>query len=59
MDLVAEYAGQQLNEFDGTKLKSITKEGLDLVEEHSAQQLKELDGKQLKSWGGAERRRSG
>merc|ERR1712136_6437 len=42
VDPVAEYAVQQLKEFDGKKLKSTTKEGLDIGDEDEKKKLEEL-----------------
>jgi len=41
VDPVDEYAVQQLKEFDGKKLKSVTKEGLDLEDEDEKKKLEE------------------
>merc|ERR1711861_83541 len=41
VDPVDEYAVQQLKEFDGKKLKSVTKEGLDLEDEEEKKTLEE------------------
>merc|ERR1712084_132007 len=41
-DPVDEYAVQQLKEFEGKKLKSITKEGLDIDDEDDKKKLEEL-----------------
>ena len=41
-DAVDEYAVQQLKEFDGTKLKPTTKEGLDLGDRDEKKTLEEL-----------------
>merc|ERR1711990_1235374 len=41
VDPVDEYAGQQLKEFDGKKLKSTTKEGLDIEDEDEKKKLEE------------------
>merc|ERR1711967_27356 len=41
-DPVDEYAVQQLKEFDGKKLKSVTKEGLDLDDEDEKKKMEEL-----------------
>merc|ERR1712054_223446 len=42
VDPVDEYAVQQLKEFDGKKLKSVTKEGLDIDDEDDKKKLEEL-----------------
>merc|ERR1712072_1530788 len=42
VDPVDEYAVQQLKEFDGKKLKSVTKEGLDIADEDEKEKLEEL-----------------
>merc|ERR1712007_217683 len=42
VDPIDEYAVQQLKEFDGKKLKSITKEGLDVDDEDEKKKLEEL-----------------
>merc|ERR1711937_631075 len=42
VDPVDEYSVQQLKEFDGKKLKSVTKEGLDIADEDEKKQLEEL-----------------
>merc|ERR1712185_534660 len=42
VDPVDEYAVQQLKEFDGKKLKSVTKEGLDIDDEDEKKKLEEL-----------------
>merc|ERR1712196_571992 len=42
VDPVDEYAVQQLKEFDGKKLKSVTKEGLDLDDEDEKKKTEEL-----------------
>merc|ERR1711871_430002 len=42
VDPVDEYAVQQLKEFDGKKLKSITKEGLDIDDEDEKKKMEEL-----------------
>merc|ERR1712110_645496 len=42
VDPVDEYAVQQLKEFDGKKLKSITKEGLDIDDEDEKKKIEEL-----------------
>merc|ERR1712160_56066 len=42
VDPVDEYAVQQLKEFDGKKLKSVTKEGLDIEDEDEKKKLEEL-----------------
>merc|ERR1711865_386715 len=42
VDPVDEYAVQQLKEFDGKKLKSVTKEGLDLDDEDEKKKMEEL-----------------
>merc|ERR1739848_837559 len=42
IDPIDEYAVQQLKEFDGKKLKSVTKEGLDLDDEDEKKKLEEL-----------------
>merc|ERR1712139_566544 len=39
---VDEYSVQQLKEFDGKKLKSVTKEGLDIADEDEKKKLEEL-----------------
>merc|ERR1711953_549184 len=41
-DPIDEYAVQQLKEFDGKKLKSITKEGLDIDDEDEKKKIEEL-----------------
>merc|ERR1719338_53881 len=41
-DPIDEYAVQQLKEFDGKKLKSITKEGLDIDDEDEKKKMEEL-----------------
>merc|ERR1712100_893056 len=42
VDPVDEYSVQQLKEFDGKKLKSVTKEGLDIEDEDVKKKLEEL-----------------
>merc|ERR1711957_1080593 len=42
VDPIDEYSVQQLKEFDGKKLKSITKEGLDIESEDEKKQLEEM-----------------
>merc|ERR1719359_283895 len=42
VDPVDEYAVQQLKEFDGKKLKSVTKEGFDLDDEDEKKKMEEL-----------------
>merc|ERR1711957_1165397 len=42
VDPVDEYAVQQLKEFDGKKLKSVTKEGLDIEDEDEKKKLEEM-----------------
>merc|ERR1711929_22206 len=42
VDPVDEYAVQQLKEFEGKKLKSITKEGLDIDDEDDKKKIEEL-----------------
>merc|ERR1711965_574245 len=42
VDPVDEYAVQQLKEFDGKKLKSVTKEGLDIEDEDEKKKTEEL-----------------
>merc|ERR1712217_783043 len=42
VDPIDEYAVQQLKEFDGKKLKSITKEGLDIDDEDEKKKIEEL-----------------
>merc|ERR1711861_14635 len=42
VDPIDEYAVQQLKEFDGKKLKSVTKEGLDIDDEDEKKKLEEL-----------------
>merc|ERR1712125_168207 len=42
VDPIDEYAVQQLKEFDGKKLKSITKEGLDIDDEDEKKKMEEL-----------------
>merc|ERR1719254_80894 len=42
VDPVDEYAVQQLKEFDGKKLKSVTKEGLDIEDEDEKKKMEEL-----------------
>merc|ERR1712185_674014 len=42
VDPVDEYSVQQLKEFDGKKLKSVTKEGLDIADEDEKKKLEEL-----------------
>merc|ERR1712167_296486 len=42
VDPIDEYCVQQLKEFDGKKLKSVTKEGLDLEDEEENKTLEEL-----------------
>merc|ERR1712153_194333 len=42
VDPVDEYAVQQLKEFDGKKLKSVTKEGLDIEDEDEKKKIEEL-----------------
>jgi molecular chaperone HtpG len=42
VDPIDEYAVQQLKEYDGKKLKSVTKEGLDLVDEDEKKKTEEL-----------------
>jgi molecular chaperone HtpG len=41
-DPIDEYAVQQLKEFDGKKLKSVTKEGLDIDDDDEKKKLEEL-----------------
>merc|ERR1712028_286811 len=41
VDPVDEYAVQQLKEFDGKKLKSVTKEGLDIADEDEKKKIEE------------------
>merc|ERR1712031_16716 len=45
VDPIDEYAVQQLKEFDGKKLKSITKEGLDIDDEDEKKKMEELGDK--------------
>merc|ERR1711981_178581 len=42
VDPIDEYGVQQLKEFDGKKLKSVTKEGLDIDDEDEKKKLEEL-----------------
>merc|ERR1712139_274277 len=42
VDPIDEYCVQQLKEFDGKKLKSVTKEGLDIDDEDDKKKLEEL-----------------
>merc|ERR1719436_1861490 len=42
VDPIDEYAVQQLKEYDGKKLKSVTKEGLDLDDEEEKKKTEEL-----------------
>merc|ERR1711957_1146879 len=42
VDPIDEYAVQQLKEFDGKKLKSITKEGLDVDDEDEKKKMEEM-----------------
>merc|ERR1712147_441391 len=42
VDPVDEYAVQQLKEFDGKKLKSVSKEGLDIADEDEKKKLEEM-----------------
>merc|ERR1712134_250373 len=42
VDPVDEYSVQQLKEFDGKKLKSVTKEGLDIADEDDKKKMEEL-----------------
>merc|ERR1712096_222320 len=42
VDPVDEYSVQQLKEFDGKKLKSVTKEGLDIADEDEQKKIEEL-----------------
>merc|ERR1712025_89800 len=42
VDPIDEYAVQQLKEFDGKKLKSVTKEGLDIADEDEKKKVEEL-----------------
>merc|ERR1712072_1676975 len=42
VDPIDEYATQQLKEFDGKKLKSVTKEGLELDDEDEKKKMEEL-----------------
>merc|ERR1712023_112547 len=42
VDPIDEYSVQQLKEFDGKKLKSVTKEGLDIADEDEKKKLEEL-----------------
>merc|ERR1719178_601923 len=42
VDPVDEYSVQQMKEFDGKKLKSVTKEGLDLDDEDEKKKMEEL-----------------
>merc|ERR1712000_276152 len=42
VDPIDEYAVQQLKEFDGKKLKSVTKEGLDIDEKDEKKKIEEL-----------------
>jgi len=42
VDPIDEYCVQQLKEFDGKKLKSVTKEGLDLNDEDEKKKMEEL-----------------
>merc|ERR1712153_99734 len=42
VDPIDEYAVQQLKEFDGKKLKSVTKEGLDIDDEDEKKKMEEL-----------------
>lgn len=42
VDLIDEYGVQQLEEFDGKKSKSATKEGLDIDDETGEKKIKEL-----------------
>merc|ERR550514_800222 len=42
VDPIDEYAVQQLKEFDGKKLKSVTKEGLDIDDEDEKKKIEEL-----------------
>merc|ERR1739845_59945 len=42
VDPIDEYAVQQLKEFDGKKLKSVTKEGLDVDDEDEKKKMEEL-----------------
>merc|ERR1712124_156158 len=42
VDPIDEYCVQQLKEYDGKKLKSVTKEGLDLHDEDEKKKMEEL-----------------
>merc|ERR1712110_1363373 len=42
VDPIDEYSVQQLKEFDGKKLKSVTKEGLDIDDEDEKKKIEEL-----------------
>merc|ERR1711970_1438541 len=44
IDPIDEYAVQQLKEFDGKKLKSVTKEGLDIDDDDELPPLEEVEG---------------
>merc|ERR1711903_42874 len=47
VDPVDEYSVQQLKEFDGKKLKSVTKEGLDIEDEDEKKKLEELKAEKV------------